>query len=186
MAMLLIAAVHFAPAHAQITASVPANITPPWAKGIQPISAESYWNAVECGKQGGDRPACVFYDADLCQNPDFTLALYTPYKMVAHAVWVAVRKKQKPPTPNYAEAQRTRVVLGVTPVRGSKNTLTSIAVKRGGKVVPPVTRTVDAGTGNYIYDFPAFAPTAGITIELAGSQRTQTCQVSRAVLARMR
>ena len=51
---------------AQIKAQLPeAPMTPPWDKGIQPISRDSYWNAVECGKQGGARPACVFYDADL-------------------------------------------------------------------------------------------------------------------------
>ena len=36
-------------------ATAHAQITPAWDKGIQPISRESYWNAVACGKQGGDR-----------------------------------------------------------------------------------------------------------------------------------
>jgi hypothetical protein len=171
---------------AQVKAQVPANITPAWNKGIQPISSESYWNAVECGKQGGDRPACVFYDADLCKNDDFTLALYTPYKMVAYAVWQAVRKGQPPPTPSYAEAQRTRVVLGVTPARGSKNPITAVTVKRGGRAVPPATRTLDGGGGTFIFDFAAFAPTGSITIELAGRERTVTCLVERSVLARLR
>ena len=175
-----------AAAAAQIKAQVPPGITPPWNKGIQPISSESYWNAVECGKQGGERPACVFYDADLCKNDDFTLALYTPYKMVAYAVWQAVRQNQPPPTPNYAEAQRTRVVLGVRLVKGSKNAITAVNVKRVGRSVPPVTRTLDAGGGTFIFDFPAFAPTSGITIELVGRARTHTCVVDRAVLRRFR
>ena len=173
-------------AGAQIKAHVPTGITPAWNKGIQPISSENYWNAVECGKQGGDRPACVFYDADLCKNEDFTLALFTPYKFVAYTVWQAVRKKQPAPTPSYPEAQRTRVVLGITPVRGSKNPFTGVTVKRGGRVVPPITRTLDAGGGTFIFDFPAFAPTATTTIELAGRSKTHTCVVERAVLARFR
>ena len=173
-------------APAQIKAQVPAGITPAWNKGIQPISSENYWNAVECGKQGGDRPACVFYDADLCKNEDFTLALFTPYKFVAYTVWQAVRKKQPVPNPSYAEAQRTRVVLGVTPVRGSKNPISAVTIKRSGKSVPPVTRTLDGGGGTFIFDFPAFAPTATVTIELAGRTKTVSCVVERSVLARLR
>jgi hypothetical protein len=181
-------AVLAAPALAQapIKATVRANITPAWNKGIQPIGAENYWNAVECGKQGGERPPCVFYDTDLCKNEDFTLALFTPYKFVAYTVWQAVRKKQPAPTPSYAEAQRTRVVLGITPVRGSKNPIAGVTITRGGRPVPPVTRTLDGGGGTFIFDFPAFAPTANITIELAGRTRTHTCLVERSVLARMR
>ena len=88
-------------ARAQIKAQLPtAPITPVWDKGIQPINRDSYWNAVECGKQGGARPLCVFYDADLCRNDDFTLALFTPYKQVAYEVWQAVRKRQDAPTPS--------------------------------------------------------------------------------------
>src|SRR5580765_2108430 len=112
-------------AHAQITAQPPAGpVTRPWDKGIQPISRESYWNAVECGKQGGARPPCVFYDADLCQNEDFVLALFTPYKQVSYEVWQAVSHKQPAPTPSYVDAQRTRITLGITPARGSKNPIT--------------------------------------------------------------
>jgi hypothetical protein len=174
------------PAAAQIKAQVPANIAPAWNKGIQPISSESYWNAVECGKQGGDRPACVFYDADLCKNEDFTLALFTPYKFVAYTVWQAVRKKQPAPTPSYAEAQRTRVVLGVTPVRGSKNPISAVTIKRGGRVIQPVTRTLDGGGGTFIFDFPAFAPSAAISVELAGRSKTHACVIDRSALSRLR
>jgi hypothetical protein len=183
IALLLL--VH-APVRAQLKAQVPATITPAWNKGIQAINSENYWNAVECGKQGGDRPACVFYDADLCKNDDFTLALYTPYKMVAHAVWTAVRKKQKPPTPSYAEAQRTRVVIGITPARGSKNAITAVNIKRGGKSIPPATRTLDGAGGTFIFDYAPFAPTAGITIELVGKTKTVSCAVDRSTLARFR
>jgi hypothetical protein len=181
--LVLTAATH---AFAQMKAQVPANTTPAWDKGIQPISSESYWNAVECGKQGGAQPACVFYDADLCKNPDYTLSFYTPYKMVAYTVWQAVSKKQPPPTPSYGEAQRTRVILGVRPVRGSQNPITAVTVKRGGKSLPPSTRTLAGGGGTFIFDFPVFAPTADITIELVGKAKTLTCSVPRAVLARFR
>ena len=47
--------------------------------------------------------------------------MYTPYKSVAYEVWRVVRQMRPAPTPNYQEAQRTRITVGVTPVRGSKN-----------------------------------------------------------------
>jgi hypothetical protein len=52
LVLLAILALH-SPAHAQIAATLPAGpMTPAWDKGIQPISRDSYWNAIECGKQG--------------------------------------------------------------------------------------------------------------------------------------
>ena len=174
-------------AHAQIKAQVPGNITPAWDKGIQPINQDNYWNAVACGKQGGENPPCVFYDTGLCKNDDFTLALFTPYKMVAYEVWGAVRKKQEAPTPDYSEAQRTRITLGVKPVRGSKNPLTAVVIKRGGRVVKPVAQSFDAASGgSFTFDFQAFAPTEDITIDLVGRSVTQSCLVEQSVLARFR
>jgi len=172
---------------AQINAQMPAGPgAPAWDKGILPISRDSYWNAVECGKQGGVRPACVFYDADLCKNDDFTLALYTPYKSVAYEVWRVLQNKQPAPTPSYTEAQRTRVTIGVTPVAGSKNAITGVLVKRGGKTIEPTARAVDATGGKFTFDFTAFAPTSDITIELAGRLRTLTCNVEQPVLTLFR
>jgi hypothetical protein len=171
----------------QITAQPPsASIAPPWDKGIQPISRDSYYNAIECGKKGGANPPCVFYDTGLCKNADFTLALFTPYKMVAYEVWQAVRQKQEPPMPSYAEAQRTRITLGVTPVAGSKNPIGGVSIKRGGKIVKPVTQSLDAGGGKFIFEFAAFSPTADITIELAGRAKTLTCAVPQRVLTLFR
>jgi len=172
---------------AQITAQLPKTpITPAWEKGIQPISRESYWNAVACGKLGGANPPCVFYDTELCKNDDFTLTLFTPYKLVAYEVWRAVRQKQEAPTPSYEAAQRTRITLGIKPVAGGRNAVTAAAIKRGGKVVQPATQSLDAGGGNFIFDFSAFAPTEDVTIELAGRARTLTCVVPKAVLSSLR
>ena len=173
------------PALAQIKAQVrPA--TPAWDKGIQPISAESYYHAIECGKQGGDNPACVFWDTDMCKNNDFTLAWYTAYKQVAYEVWGAVRKKQPAPQPSYGAAQRTRVTIGITPAKGSKNALTDFVVKRSGKPVSPVERSISAGGGRFTFDYPAFAPTSNITLELIGKERTVSCSISTAVLRQLR
>jgi hypothetical protein len=185
---LSLAAVLLVPllAAAQVKAQLPAGITPPWDKGIQPISRESYWHAVGCGKQGGDNPPCVFYDTGLCKNDDFALSFYTPYKMVAYTVWHAVRQGKEAPTPSYPEAQRTRVVIGVTPVPGSKNAIKGLEIARGGKTVTPESQAVDGSRGTFTFDFPAFAPTSSITLRLIGRERTITCAVDRAVLARMR
>ena len=172
-------------AAAQVKAQVPPAAKPAWGKGIQPISRESYYNVIECGKQGGASPACLFYDTDLCKNDEFTLAMYTPYKMVAYTVWQAVQQKREPPNPSYPEAQKLRVVLGVKP-RHTQNPLTALAIKRGGRAIKAATQTLDAGGGTFIFDFATFAPTAGIAIEMTGKAKTVTCQVDKAVLARFR
>ena len=159
---------------------------PAWSKGIQPINRDSYYHAIECGKQGGAQPSCVFYDADLCKNDDFVLAMYSPYKQVAYEVWGAVSRKRPVPTPSYSAAQQTRVVIGVTPARGAKNQIAAVRVRRGGKVVDADTRTIDGTSGNFIFGFAPFAPTSSITIEMVGKTRTLSCIVDRAALARFR
>ena len=170
-----------------VKAQLPAKpILPAWDKGILPISRESYYNAIECGKQGGQRPLCVFYDADLCPNPDFTLALYTAYKQVAYEVWQAVSRKQPAPTPSYVDAQKTRITVGVTPARGSKNPIAGVVIRRGGTALKPATQSVDDNGGRFIFDYAAFAPTADITIDFVGRAATQSCSVDRATLARFR
>ena len=173
---------------AQLVAQAPAPPgVPPWDKGILPIGRDSYYNAIECGKKGGANPTCVFWDTGLCKNDDFTLAVFTPYKMVAYEVWQAVRKKQDPPTPSYAEAQRTRVTVGITPVAGSRNPIASVIVKRGGASVKPVTQSLEAGGGGkFIFEPSAFAATADLTLELAGKSRTQSCAIPARVLALFR
>jgi hypothetical protein len=172
-------------AQAPIKAQIAAGIKPAWEKGIQPISPESYYQAIECGKQGGT-PACVYWDTGLCKNSDFELAMYTPYKMVAYEVWRAVSQKQPPPQPNYAEAQQTRITVGVTPVRGAKNVLTDLVLKRGGKAVAPRARSITTSTSRFTFDFPAFAPTAPVTLDMVGKERTISCSIDAATLRRMR
>ena len=171
---------------AQVKAHLPANIAPPWSKGIQPISRESYWNAMSCGKQPGARPACVFYDAELCANDEFTLAFYTPYKQVAYTVWQAVSRKQPPPTPSYAEAQRMRIIIGVRPRHAAQNPVTGLTITRAGKTIDPSSRSLDDGAGTFYFDFAAFAPTASITLNMAGKAKNVSCAIDRATLAQMR
>lgn len=177
---------HPAIVDAQIKAQVRAAPTPPWDKGILPINAESYYNAIECGKQGGDNPACVFWDTDLCKNDDFTIAWYTAYKQVAYEVWTAVRRKQPVPKPSYGAAQRTRVTIAITPAKASKNALTDLLVKRGGKPAMAMERSLADGGGRFTFDYPAFAPTAAVTLELVGKERTLSCVIPPAVLRQMR
>jgi hypothetical protein len=160
--------------------------TPAWTKGILPISPESYYNAIECGKQGGQDPPCVFFDTGLCKNNDFALALYTPYKSVAYEVWRMVSQKQPAPQPNYQQAQQTRITVGVTPVRGSTNVFTDLVLKRSGRPVAPVSRTLMDGGGRFTFDFPAFAPAAAVTLELSGKTRTVACTIDPSVLTQFR
>jgi hypothetical protein len=101
-------------------------------------------------------------------------------------VWQTVRRNAPAPTPDYGAAQRTRITLGITPVKGSKNPITALTIKRDGKVVKPATQSVDEAGGRFIFDFTAFAPTSDITIELVGRTATRTCDVSQAVLKTFR
>ena len=181
-----LAIIQAAPAPTTIKAQARPAPTPAWNKGILPISPESYYNAIECGKQGGDDPPCVFYDTGLCKNGDVALALYTPYKSVAYEVWRVVRQKQSPPTPNYQQAQQTHITIGVTPVRGSTNTFTDLVLKRGGRAITPVARTLNDGGGRFTFDYPAFAATTSITLELVGKTKTISCLIEQPVLAQFR
>jgi len=173
------------PAHGQVTAKVPAG-TPAWTKGIKAIDNENYWHAVECGKKGGANPACVFWDTDMCKNPEFTLQMYTPYKQVAYIVWQAVSQKKEAPTPSYQSAQKQRVVLGITPLHAAQNPITVVNVKRGGRTIAPATQQVTGGGGSFFFDYAAFAAGSSITIEMVGKAKTVTCSVDAANLSRMR
>ena len=188
LALLLavLAAFHAATVAAQVKAQVRPAEKPAWSKGITAISAESYHNAIECGKQGGNNPACVFWDTDLCKNDDFILAWYTPYKQVAYEVWSAVSRKQPAPQPNFAAAQRQRITIGITPAKGSKNPLTDFVVRRGGKPVMATERSLASNGGRFTFDFPAFAPTAAVALDLVGKERTVSCLISPTVLRQLR
>jgi len=183
---LLVALAVAAPAFAQLAAQPPRRGVPAWDKGIQPISRESYYNAMECGKKGGENPACVFWDAGLCRNPEFVVSMYTPYKMVAYEVWHAVHVGQPPPTPSYPEAQRTRVTIGVTPVPASKNPISTVDIRHGDQVFKPTSQAPETGGGRFTFDFDAWAPTGDMTIEFVGRAKTVTCRVPQAVLSQFR
>jgi hypothetical protein len=169
-----------------VAAQSRANPTPPWGKGILPLTPESYYNAIECGKQDVADPPCLFWDTGVCRNDDFTLAWYSPYKQVAYEVWLAVRKKQPAPQPNFQAASRTRVTIGVTPAKGATNTLKEVRLTRGGTAVPPVDRSLASGGGRYTFDTLNFAPTADVVLELVGSARTIRCPLPAAALRQLR
>ena len=101
-------------------------------------------------------------------------------------MWGAVSRKRPVPTPSYNAARQTRVVIGVTPVRGAKNRITDVRVRRGGKVIEADTKTIDGTSGNFIFGFPPFAPTASITLEMVGKARTISCTIDRTALSRFR
>jgi len=170
----------------QITAKTRPAPTPPWNNGIKPVDAESYYNAIECGKQSGESPACVFWDTGLCANSDYTLTWYTGYKQVAYEVWTAVSRKQPVPKPNFQAAQRQRVTIGVTQAKGASNALKDLVVLRAGKPATTFERALSAGGGRFTFDYPAFAPTAEVTIQLIGQQKTLACLLPQAVLRQLR
>ena len=173
-------------ASAQVQATARAGATPPWTKGILPISPESYYHAIECGTQGGDDPPCVFWDTGLCENDDFTLAAHSAYKQVAYEVWGTVRNGQPPPQPDFQAARRTRVTISATPVAGANNPLTDLVLSRDGEPARAVDRSVSGGSGRATYDYEAWAPTSAVTLDLVGETRTISCVIAPAVLQQFR
>ena len=71
-------------------------------------------------------------------------------------------------------------------MKGSKNPIASLDIKRDDKVIKPATQTVDEAGGRFIFDPQVFAPTSAITIELVGKSATRTCAVSPDVLKTFR
>ena len=173
-------------AQTTVTAVARPGASPAWDKGLRPIDSASYYHAIACGKQGGEDPPCVFWDTGICKNDDFTLAFYSAYKQVAYEVWTAVRAKKPAPQPSYQAARQTRVTIGVTPVRGAKNVFTDLALKRGGKAVAPVDRSVSDGTGRFTFDYSAWAPTSSVRLDMVGKARTISCVIPPAVLRQFR
>ena len=169
---------------AQITAAARPDATPTWYQGIQPISSESYYHAIECGKQGGNDPPCVFWDTGLCKNDDFELSAYTAYKQIAYEVWQVVRNGRPAPQPDFYAAQNTRVTIGVSSVQDSDNKLTDLTLIRDGSSVNPVDRNVR--DGRFTFDYPAWAPTTTVTLEIVGDVRTISCTIEPGVLQQFR
>ena len=81
-------------------------------------------------------------------------------------------------------ARRTRVTISVTSVEGSDNELTDLILRRGGSPVAPVERSVR--TGRFTFDYPAWAPTGTVTLDLVGDARTISCVIDPAVLQQFR
>ena len=173
-------------AQGQVVKATVRNGSPNWSKGIVPIDRDSYYSAMECGKQGGDNPACVFWDTGFCKNPEFEMTFYTGYKSVAYAVWDAVHQKKPAPTPDYAEAQRTRVTVAVRPLRPKDNAVVDAYVKRDKKVLPPVARATTAVDSRFTFDYPTWAATQDIDLEIVGKKRPALCRIDKSQLERMR
>jgi hypothetical protein len=173
-------------AQVKITAVARPGAAPAWGEGMRPVDSASYYHAIECGKQGGEDPPCVFWDTGICKNDDFTLTFYSAYKQVAYTVWTAVKAKKPAPQPNYQAARQVRVTVAVAPAPGSRNALTAFALKRGGQAVAPVVRDIGGGAGSFTYDYAPWAPTSSVTLEMVGKARTVTCVIPAGVLKQFR
>jgi hypothetical protein len=52
--------------------------------------------------------------------------------------------------------------------------------------VPPFAKAVGDGELRYTYDYPAFAATAGVTLEVVGKVSTISCVIEQSVLTQFR
>jgi hypothetical protein len=64
--------------------------------------------------------------------------------------------------------------------------LSDFVIKRAGKPIAPTERSIAAGGGRFSFDYPAFAPTAPVTLELVGQGRTLSCVIPTTVLRHLR
>ena len=46
--------------------------------------------------------------------------------------------------------------------------------------------TVSGGTGSFTFDYPAWAPTSSVTLEMIGKTRTISCVIAPEVLRQFR
>jgi hypothetical protein len=83
-------------------------------------------------------------------------------------------------------AVRTGPPISVTPAPASKNALTDFVLERGRKAAQTVARSVSGGAGQFTFDYPAWTPTASVTLEMVGKARTNSCVISPEVLRQFR
>jgi hypothetical protein len=50
----------------------------------------------------------------------------------------------------------------------------------------PATTTMEANGGRFTFDYPAFAATGSLTLDLVGKVKTLSCAIDAATLARFR
>lgn len=74
---------------------------------------------------------------------------------------------------------------GIAPIT-PESYFSDLVLERGGKVVAPIARSVSGGGGRFTYDFPAFAATASVTLDLVGKANTISCVIAQPVLAQFR
>jgi hypothetical protein len=53
-------------------------------------------------------------------------------------------------------------------------------------MVTPVDRSVNESGGRFTFDYPAFAATSDVTLDLVGRARTISCLIERPVLTQLR
>ena len=58
--------------------------------------------------------------------------------------------------------------------------------KRGTRVIENVDRSVEAGGGRFTFDYPAFAATAAVNLDLVGRVKTISCLIPQSVLTQLR
>ena len=71
-------------------------------------------------------------------------------------------------------------------MRGSKNAFSDLILKRDGKAVAAAARSPVDGGMRITYDYPAWAATADITLDIVGKSKTISCAIEKAVLTQMR
>ena len=175
-----------AQAPAPIQAAVRRRATPPGTRVSSLVSRESYYHAIECGKSGEAQSPCVFYDAGLCTNKSLRWRCTRPIsRWHTKCGWrrAASASRRCPVT---RPPGRRGWCWVSRPSASTKNPLTRVAIKRGGRTIPP--RGVDPGRrrGHVHLRLSRLRALGRHHAGIDGQVRTRSCVLSPAVLARFR
>jgi hypothetical protein len=174
--------------------------TAEFAAGMQRITMETREEAIRCGHAGS---ACAVEPYRLCpaRNSPFQARLATPFSRVAAYVFevAANGDRLKPMTPGAANGWGVGIYVFPSDDPTRADAIRHVWLRREGQTIEPLTvtlapvsptdRAVPAKPlvkGFFSFPMEAFAPTADVTIVMAGSTEEVSCTLDRRKLSTLR
>jgi hypothetical protein len=173
----------------------------PWTRGIQPLTEETYQEAVDCGA-GGYWPSCTYESLFCPGNVSVQPSISTPFNGVAATVAVSKARLEKPKLPTLIEANAGGVEVIVNPGEDLRyvRSVERIVIQRAGKMIEAtrsrltsmrLTNAFGAGTtanrGSFAFPVDTFAPGEDLSIAIVTEAMNPIRCILRATdLARIR
>jgi len=170
------------------------------AAGIQRITMDTRADAIRCGHAGF---ACAVEPYQLCpaRNSPFQARLATPFSRVAGYVFevAATGDRLKPMTPGAANGWGVGIYVFPSDDPTRADAIRHVSLRRGGQTIEPLTVTLapvsptdgaaptkPLAKGFFSFPMEAFAPTADVTIVMAGSTGEVSCTLDGGKLSTLR